>query len=350
MATIILTGGGSAGHVTPHLAILPYLKNDFDKIYYIGSKNGIEKNIIENIGIPYYPITTAKLIRKFNGKNFLIPFKVLTGINEAGKILDKLKPNVIFSKGGYVSVPVVMAAKKRKIPIVSHESDYSIGLANKIAAKYSKRVLTSFPDTAKEIKKGEFVGSPIRKNLIIKPNKELYAQFGFKGDKPILLIIGGSQGSKAINDIVRQSINDLLKDFDIIHICGKGNLDCEINKKGYFQVEYMNNIENAFTVASVCVSRAGSNSIFELASLKKPCVLIPLPKGISRGDQTQNALYFEKLGLASVLQQESLTSTSLITQIYAAYRNNDILQKNFAKNPVKDASRIISRILADSAQ
>ena len=224
MATIILTGGGTAGHVTPHLAILPYVKNDFDKIYYIGSKNGIERDIIEKENIPYYPVSCAKLNRSLDAKNFIMPFKVVSGIIQAGKILDKLKPDVIFSKGGYVSVPTVLAAKKRGIPVIAHESDYSIGLANRITSRYCKKVLTSFPETAKQIKNGEFVGPPIRKCLFNVVKKQAYADFGFSGQKPVLLITGGSQGAKTINSVVREALNDLLPKFDVIHICGKNNL------------------------------------------------------------------------------------------------------------------------------
>lgn len=349
MATIILTGGGSAGHCIPHLAILPYLKNNFDKIYYVGSENGIEKEIINRTDIPYYSVSCQKLNRKFSLKNFLIPFNVYKGIRQAGKIIDELKPDVIFSKGGYVSVPLVLAAKKRKIPILSHESDYTPGLANKITSKYCKKVFTSFPETAKQIKNGLYVGAPIRSGLNA-PKKKALEMFGFSGTKPVLLITGGSQGAKVINKVVRQSLDELLKKYDVIHICGKNNLDESIVKKGYYQTEYMHKIENAFSIASVCISRAGSNALFELLSLKIPCVLIPLPKGTSRGDQVLNAEYFQKQGLVSVLPQNALTKDSLIFNVNAVYNNKNNLIKNFGKYPVVDKSRQISRLIADQVK
>lgn len=349
MATLILTGGGTAGHCTPNLALLPYLKNDFDKIYYIGSKYGIEKQIIENTDLEYFSINCAKLDRVKKLKNFSIPLKVFSGIVQAGKILDKIKPDVVFSKGGYVSVPTVIAAAKRKIPVISHESDYTIGLANKISTKLSKKVLTSFPDTAKSIKNGEYVGSPLRKSLFNVSKKEALSLFGFSGNKPILLITGGSQGAKTINTAVRNALEQLLPKYDVIHICGKNNLTEQKTPKGYFQTEYMNKIENAFAVSSVCVSRAGSNTLFELMSLKIPTVLIPLPKSASRGDQLLNANYFQKLGLVSVLPQEALSSESLTFAINSIYANRLNLMKNFEKFPIKDASRQISRIIADFA-
>lgn len=347
MATIVLTGGGTAGHCIPHIAILPYIKNNFDEIYYIGSEDGIEKNIITNAKIPYFAIPCAKFNRSITAKNLIMPIKVASGIIRAGKILDKLKPDVVFSKGGYVSVPTVIAAKKRKIPVIAHESDLTMGLANKITSKYCKKILTSFPETAKTVKNGEYVGSPIRKSIYSANKAEALKVFGFSGNKPIILITGGSQGSQTINKAVRDALPELLPKFDIIHICGKNNLVDSLTAKGYYQVEFLNKIENAFSCASVCVTRAGSNTLFELLSLKIPCVLIPLPKGNSRGDQVLNAAYFQKKGLVSVLPQENLTSDSLAFTINSIHANRVNISSNFEKYPVKDASRLISRILAD---
>ena len=347
MATIVLTGGGSAGHCIPHLAVLPYLKNTFNNIYYIGSKDGIEKNIIETAKIPYYEIPCAKLERRICAKNIKMPFTVLSGIKEAGKILDKLKPDVIFSKGGYVSLPTVIAAKKRNIPVITHESDYTVGLANKIISRYCQKVLTSFPETASQIKNGEYVGSPIRNSIFSATRNDGLAFFGFGGKKPIILFIGGSLGARTVNETVFKAVPQLIKKYDIIHICGKGNVNTELKKKGYYQAEYINKMENAFACADVCVSRAGSNALFELMALKKPTLLIPLPKGVSRGDQVLNAAYFEKNGMAEVLQQSSLTEKSIICAVNSVYNNRQTLISNMSAAPVTDKSRQISRILAD---
>ncbi len=348
MATIILTGGGTAGHCTPHLAILPYIKNDFDKIYYIGSENGIEKNIVSQTGIPYFAIPCAKLNRKLCLSNLTLPFKIIKGINKAGKLIDKLKPDIIFSKGGYVSLPTVIAANKRKIPIIAHESDLTPGIANKISSKYCKKVLTSFPQTAKYFINGEYIGSPIRKSIFNTNTIESLKSFGFSNSKPILLITGGSQGAETLNDITQKTLNQLLERFNVIHICGKGKIKQEEKHKGYFQTEYMNKIENAFNVCDICVTRAGSNTVFELLSLKKPCLLIPLPKGNSRGDQVDNAKYFQKQGLVNVLEQDVLTPESFLYNVNALYDGRKNLLKNLEKHPVKDCSRQISRIIADT--
>ena len=348
MAKIILTGGGTAGHVTPHLAILPYIKKDFNSIYYIGSENGIEKSIITNANLPYYSVPCAKLKRSFSLDNFALPIKLILGYIKAGKIIDMLKPDVIFSKGGYVSVPTILAAKKRKIPIIAHESDYTIGLANKLTAKYCKKVLTSFKETASTINNGQYVGPPIRKSLFLPKTEQNLKYFGFSGNKPILLVTGGSQGAMAINNAVRNALSELLPKFDIIHICGKGNLANNIKHNGYFQAEYLTNIELAFSVCSVCISRAGSNTVFELLALKIPTILIPLPKGNSRGDQVLNAEYFQKLGLVSVLPQNILTTNSLVYAVNATYANRHNLKRNLEKENITDSSRQISRLLIES--
>lgn len=349
MRTIILTGGGTAGHCTPNLALYPYLKNDFENIVYIGSNNGIEKNIISKTDIPYYSVPCEKFNRNNIIKNIKMPLKVIKGIIEAEKIIDKVKPNVIFSKGGYVSIPTVIAGSLRKIPVITHESDYSLGLANKISAKYSKKLLTSFPETAKTIKNGEFVGPPIRSSLFNVSKQEALNFFKFDDKKPILLVTGGSQGAKIINDTLRKALPGLLPKFNIIHICGKGNLSEENNNVGYFQVEYLDKMEYALSVASVCVSRSGSNTLFELMCLKIPCVLIPLPAGTSRGDQVQNAHYFQKKGLTNVLEQNVLTPDSLTFAIQATYSNRFNILRNFENFPIKDSSRQIARIISDYA-
>lgn len=349
MATIVLTGGGTAGHCTPNIALLPYLKKDFDRIVYIGSENGIEKEIVKNANLEYFGVPCTKLKRGEIIKNLSIPFTLTHGIIKAGKILDKIKPDVVFSKGGFVSLPTVISAYRRKIPVISHESDFTVGLANKISARLSKKVLTSFPETAKTLKNGEFVGPPLRKEIFNSNKAESLKNFGFNGRKPILLVTGGSQGAKILNQTIRSALPYLLPKFDVLHICGKNNLIEEKTPHGYIQTEYVNNMEDALSIASVCVSRAGSNTLFELMSLKIPCVLIPLPKGTSRGDQILNANYFEKLGLACVVRQESLSEKSLFLAINSAYSNRLNFLRNFENYPIKDSSRQITRIIADHA-
>lgn len=350
MPSIILTGGGTAGHCIPHLAILPYLKEYFDHIYYIGSDYGIERQIIEKNNIPYFSIPCSKLIRKFTVKNLKIPYTTIKGIVEAKKILTEIKPDVVFSKGGYVALPVVIASKLNKLPVVAHESDLTLGLSNKISARFCNTLLTSFPETANGIKNGKYVGPPIRNNLKKKATPSRYAKFGFTGERPIILVVGGSSGAKIINDTVRLALDELTQSFDIIHICGKGNLQKDVNNNHYYQCEFLDEIEIAFAVSTICISRAGSNSLFELMSLQKPTLLIPLPKEISRGDQILNAQYFQKLGLANVLEQEKLTKDNLVNSVNNLYENKNAFIKNFKKHPITNSSETIAKILIDLAK
>ncbi len=348
MLKIVLTGGGTAGHVIPNVSLLPYLKDKFNKVYYIGSEKGLEKEIISNTDVKFYSVPVVKLERKLTAKNLLIPFKLFKSIKKAGKILDEISPNVIFSKGGYVALPTVIAAKKRRIPVVSHESDLTVGLANKISAPFSKLVLTSFEETAHTLKNGKFVGPPLRKfnNYSLE-----YAQkfFGFKEQKPILLIMGGSLGAKVINENTSSILKDLLKKFNVIHLTRKNN-DFYFKHNGYFQKEFLKEIDVAFSCSDVCVTRAGSNALFELLNRKIPCLVIPLPKTNSRGDQIKNAEYFSYKGAIKTLKQEELSPSVLYNEIENLYENRE-KYKNALKNfPVKNSCGQIAEILFELAE
>lgn len=303
---IALVGGGTAGHITPNIALMEELKKRNYEIIYIGSKGGMEEGIMEKLNIPFFGITTDKLRRYFDIKNLMIPFNVLKGLSEARKILKEQKVDIIFSKGGYVAVPVVIAASRMNIPIISHEADITPGLANRIASPHSKVICCNFEETAKIFgKKGVHTGSPIRKS-ILNGNKDKALEFlRFKNNKPIMFITGGSLGSKYINDLIRRNLDSLLVSFNIVHQCGKGHLDESIKRDGYRQYEIIDdNLADIFAAADLIISRAGANIIFELLALKKPNLLIPLSKKASRGDQILNANSFEKKGYSVVLTEE----------------------------------------------
>ena len=293
MKRIVLTGGGTAGHVTPCIAMLPALKKEGYDIHYIGSYKGIERKLIKEYDIPYYGISSGKLRRYLDLKNFTDPFKVLKGYFEAYKILKKIKPDILFSKGGFVTVPVVLAAKRCKIPIIIHESDMTPGLANKIAIPAAQKVCVNFPETINHIpqKKAVLTGTPIRKELF-SGNKIKGLDFcGFTANKPVIMVIGGSSGSKVINDVIRGMLPTLLRDFQVVHLCGKGNLDPKLdNLEGYAQFEYIKKeLSDLFAAANLVISRAGANAICEILALKIPNILIPLSLKASRGDQILNA-------------------------------------------------------------
>lgn len=319
MKRIVLTGGGTAGHVTPCIALLPELKKEGFEIHYIGSYNGIERKLIEEYNVPYHGISSGKLRRYFDPKNFTDPFKVVKGYFEAGKLMKQLKPDIVFSKGGFVTVPVVMAAKKHKIPVIIHESDMTPGLANKLAIPSATKVCANFPETIKYLpsEKAVLTGTPIRKELF-SGNKIQGLDFcGFTANKPVILIIGGSSGSRAINEVVRGMLPTLLREYQVIHLCGKGNLDEGLNKtSGYVQFEYIKDeLSNLMAAADLIISRAGANAICEILALRKPNILIPLSAAASRGDQLLNAESFENQGYSYVLKEEDLSLSSLLSAI-----------------------------------
>ena len=325
MKRIILTGGGTAGHVTPNIALIPRLRELGYDIQYIGSYNGIEKDLIEPFGIPYHGISSGKLRRYFSVQNFTDPFRVVKGFGEARKLIKDLKPDVIFSKGGFVSVPVVLAGKRCKVPVIIHESDMTPGLANKIAIPSASKVCCNFPETLGSLPEGKAVltGSPIRQELLSGNKIAALDLCGFTADKPVILVIGGSLGSVVVNNAVRQSLPELLKDFQIIHLCGKGKVDDSLkDTKGYCQFEYIKSeLRDIFALADIVISRAGANAICELLALRKPNLLIPLSAKASRGDQILNARSFERQGFSMVLEEEELSEETLVSSVHTLYEN-----------------------------
>ncbi|MFR9239833.1 MAG: undecaprenyldiphospho-muramoylpentapeptide beta-N-acetylglucosaminyltransferase [Clostridium baratii] len=349
---IIMTGGGTAGHVTPNLALVPSLQEEGFEIKYIGSKDGIEKEIITSNNIPYYGISSGKLRRYFDIKNFTDPFKVIKGIHEARKILSKEKPDVIFSKGGFVTVPVVIAASMKKIPVIAHESDITPGLANKLASPFCDKLCVTFRESLQFVKnnKGVLTGSPIRKEILSGSKIKGKEICGFKNDKDIILIMGGSLGSKVINDNIRKNIDNILKDNNIIHICGKGNIDESLKKlDGYKQFEYVSDeLKDLMQSADYIISRAGANSIFEFLALKKPTLLIPLSKNASRGDQILNANSFEKEGFSLVMQEEELQEKGILDGIKMLKESKQDLIKNMNESKLNDGVKEIINVIKSS--
>ncbi|MBU3132199.1 undecaprenyldiphospho-muramoylpentapeptide beta-N-acetylglucosaminyltransferase [Clostridium gasigenes] len=347
---IIMTGGGTAGHVTPNLALTPKLKENGFEIKYIGSVLGIEKEIIKDAKIPYYEISSGKLRRYFDMKNFSDPFKVMKGVFQASKILSKEKPDIIFSKGGFVAVPVVIAASMKKIPVVSHESDLTPGLANKLSAPFCKKLCVTFRESLNYIKdgKGVLTGTPIRREILEGSKIKGKQICGFKDNKDILLVIGGSLGAKSINDEVRRNIKEILKEFNVIHICGRGNLDKECEKiNGYRQFEYVKeDLPHLLQTADFIISRAGANVIFELLVLRKPTLLIPLSRKISRGDQILNANSFEKEGFSLVLDEDVMMESDLLMIKLAELKEKkDILIENMQNSKLKNGVDEIIKVI-----
>lgn len=340
MKRIILTGGGTAGHVTPNIALLPRLRELQYDIHYIGSYDGIEKQLIGDTSIPYYGISSGKLRRYFDLKNFSDPFKVLKGYGEAKKLIKQLKPDLVFSKGGFVSVPVVLAAKHYKVPVVLHESDMTPGLANKLCLSSASKICCNFPETLSHLPAGKAIlsGSPIRQELLNGSRKRALDFTGLEDNKPVIMIIGGSLGSAVVNAAIRSILPKLLETFQVIHLCGQGKMDDSLKHiKGYLQYEYIKKeLPDLFALSDLVISRAGANAICELAALRKPNLLIPLSANASRGDQILNARSFEKQGFSLVLEEEALKDEVLLKAILDLYQNRESYVKAMSKSQLSD--------------
>ncbi|MGP1349921.1 MAG: undecaprenyldiphospho-muramoylpentapeptide beta-N-acetylglucosaminyltransferase [Stomatobaculum sp.] len=350
MKKIILTGGGTAGHVTPNIALLPKLREAGFDILYIGSYEGIEKRLIEREGIAYRGISSGKLRRYFDLKNFTDPFRVLKGFGEAFRIIRDFHPDVVFSKGGYVSVPVVKAAQRHHIPVIIHESDITPGLANRLSYSSATKICCNFPETLQYLprRKAVLTGSPIRAELLNGSRAHGLSLTGLPPEKPVLLVIGGSLGSRTVNDAIRAALPELLSEFSVLHLCGKGNIDVTLNSTaGYLQFEYVSEeLKDYFALADLMVSRAGANSICEILALRRPNVLIPLSDRASRGDQVLNAHSFEAQGYSCVLREEALRSETLLSAVRDTWTNRrryiDAMMKSSAGNGVDAVFRLIA--------
>lgn len=323
---IVLTGGGTAGHVTPNIALIHVLQPEGWQIDYIGSVDGVEKGMIKAMDIPYHGIHSGKLRRYFSWKNFIDPLKILLGIIQAYWVLHRLKPEVVFSKGGFVAFPVVVGAWLHRIPIIAHESDMTPGLANRLSFPFATKIALTFEAAKKHIKdqaKVVVTGTPIRQALLEGQKDKGLALCGFSDDKPCLLIVGGSQGANALNACVRQSLSFLCEHYQLIHLCGRGKVDPSLeNRPDYCQFDYVTEeLPHLLAASELVVSRAGANALYELLVLQKPHVLIPLSAQVSRGDQVQNARYFEQQGISVVIREEALTQETLLAAI------NDVEQR-----------------------
>lgn len=348
MRTIVFTGGGTLGHCLPSLSLLPYLNKAFDRFVYVGSKTGPEREAVKCI-MEYMPITTTKLIRGFNVRNLTIPFKLITAVSEAKSILEIVRPSVVFSKGGFVSVPVAIAAKKLGIPLVVHESDLTLGLANRIAAKRADVVCTSFSSTCENLDNGIYTGPPIRDEIFVNKRFEAQKLFCLPLKKPVLLVMGGSQGAKSINDFLLSNLNEILKTYEVLHICGSGHTT-NVNKVGYRQVAFLKDMALAYSISDICVSRCGSNSAFELLSRNIPTLFIPLPKGNSRGDQVENARYFQLKGVSKTLEEQNLRLDSFLENLNLLWKNKAEYSARMRALNLKDGAKEIAKTILDRAK
>ena len=346
MKTIILTGGGTAGHVQPNLALVPELKKAGYDVAYVGQSGGIEQRLVEEAGLPFYGIAAGKLRRYLSLRNLTDIGRTLKGISQAKKILRLLRPSVVFSKGGFVTVPVTLAARMRGVPVVIHESDLTPGLANRLAAPFAKTVCTSWPETPLS-RKSVYTSAPIRAELLAGDREKGLKFLGFSGSKPVLLVMGGSTGAASVNALIREIKGELVKSFDVSHICGKGLVDETAKAAGYRQLEYVGGeLADVYAATDFCVSRSGAGAVFELTALSIPALFVPLPKSVSRGDQILNAASAKKRGLCAVVDEAGLSSGGLLDAINGAWARRDEMKGCLSASKA-DQSAVIQKILLE---
>lgn len=351
MKKIVLTGGGTLGHVTPHLSLIPHLQQAGYEVHYIGTEKGMEAAKIRTVpGVTYHAVQSGKLRRYFSWQNFIDPFKVIAGAFQSAALMGKIKPDVVFSKGGFVAVPVVFGAWIHRIPVVCHESDLTPGLANKLCAPFARRIATTFPECASALgAKAEMTGTPLRPELFSGSRARGLSLLKFDGSKPILMMMGGSSGAQAVNKALREALPRLTEKFDVAHICGKGNLDESLkDQPGYTQVEFMDaELPDALACADLVLSRAGSNALCEFQALCKPMLLVPYPKGASRGDQILNAQSLQKRGLCHVLMQEDMTADTLTDALNAVWADRERLTDALKAAPPADGTRRVLEMIEE---
>ncbi len=351
MKKIVLTGGGTLGHVTPHLALIPRLKEAGYEIHYIGTENGMEAPKMRSVeGISYHAVKSGKLRRYHDWKNFTDPFRVIAGAFQSARLMGKIRPDVVFSKGGFVAVPVVFGAWLHRIPVLCHESDLTPGLANKLCKPFATRFATTFPECADALgKKAEMTGTPLRPELFRGSREKGLALAGFEGQKPVLLMMGGSSGAQSVNACLREALPRLTGEFDIIHICGKGNLDPSLDgTPGYRQIEFLDaDLPDVLACTDLVLSRAGANALCEFQALGRPMLLIPYPKGASRGDQILNAKSLEKRGLCRVLLQENMTADTLTEAIKGTWEDREALSEALKNAPPADGTQRVLEMIQE---
>ena len=351
MKKIVLTGGGTLGHVTPHLSLIPHLQKAGYEIHYIGTEKGMEAEKIRSVpGVTYHAVKSGKLRRYFDWKNFTDPFRVLAGMIQSAALMGKIKPDVVFSKGGFVAVPVVFGAWLNRIPVLCHESDLTPGLANKLCKPFAKRFATTFPECAAALgDKAEMTGTPLRPELFRGSRAKGLSLLKFDGTKPVLMMMGGSSGAQAVNAALRAALPEITKEFDVAHICGKGNLDESLKSvTGYTQVEFLDaDLPDALAACDLVLSRAGANALCEFQALAKPLLLVPYPKGASRGDQILNAQSLEKRGLCRVLLQENMTAATLTEALLSTWADREQLTAAVKAAPPADGTMRVLELIEE---
>jgi UDP-N-acetylglucosamine--N-acetylmuramyl-(pentapeptide) pyrophosphoryl-undecaprenol N-acetylglucosamine transferase len=346
---ILFTGGGSAGHVTPNIALIERARSEGWECVYVGSRAGIEKEIVEPLEIPYYPIASGKLRRYFDWQNFIDPFYILVGIIQSLFICLRDRPDVVFSKGGFVAVPIVVAAWLCRVPVICHESDVTPGLANKICFPFARNICVNFEQTRQYLPAGKVIvtGTPVRKSLLNGDRLRGLKYLGITDEKPVLLVFGGSLGAKAINEQVRQVVDRVTGQFVLVHVTGAGNEDKSFRETpGYLQIEFLvDEFGDVLAAADIVIARAGANSIYELLITRKPHILIPLSAAASRGDQLVNARVFAEAGYSRVIDEDVLDNELFIKEVEDVFANRAIIAARLEEFDIQDSTTVIVNLI-----
>ena len=349
---VFLTGGGTAGHVTPNLALVPLLSQKGYRIGYIGRKNSIEEQLAKGAALPFYPIHAGRLHRDFNLENWVSPLQSLWGTAQAARLIRREQPAVILCKGGFVSVPVALAGHMQGVPVILHESDMTPGLANRLCLPAADVVCTGFEETLGYLphKKAIYTGTPVRGELLGGSAEEGRRITGLQGRRPVVLIMGGSSGAGAINAVVGPGAAYLTERYQIVHLCGRKQVQgCE-PRRGYFPMAYAGKeLPHLYALADIVVSRAGANALAEILLLKKPNILIPLPKAVSRGDQILNATSFAGKGYSYVLPQEELTVKRLRQALDQVYAEREGYRRAMINSKGSEAAKAVLRVIERAA-
>lgn len=351
----LFTGGGTAGHVVPALPVAQALRSAGHSVYWAGSRSGLEERLTADQVDGYHGLAAGKLRRYWSWQNLRDAFAVLLGIVQALRLVHRLQPDVVFSKGGFVSFPVVLAAWLKGIPVIAHESDRTAGLANRLAYPFLKGLCTNFPEAPPGFT-GTVVhtGTPLRAALQVGDGEQgrafLYPADASAGGFPVLLITGGSLGADALNSAVRDALPELLQRYRVAHVCGPGKCPPEPWAQGYRPLEFVGEAwGDVLAAADLVVSRAGANALFELLELGKPTLFVPLSRAASRGDQIENAAYAQALGLAQVRSEETLTGAVLAADVDALAAAAPQLRDALARLERPDACRLIVSMLLNCA-
>lgn len=335
---MVFTGGGTGGHILPNLAIIDELSKIEPglNVSYIGLENGLEEKLVIARGVHFYGIPAGKLRRYLSLENITDVGRTLMGVAQAWRILRRIRPQLVFAKGGFVSVPVVAAARMLKIPVWLHESDFSPGLSNKICARFADKIFLSFPESVHFFpgRVTSVVGNPIRTKILDGTRQRGFALTGFSPKKPVVLIMGGSTGATALNMLVASTLQSLLRKAQVVHITGPGKegvsprLLTRSQLAAYKSFSFLHDeLADIYAIADVVVSRAGSGSIFEVLAWHRPFIAIPLPRSASRGDQIENARSCEAEGTAQVLDQDGLTPEHFVESVISLLEDEEARAK-----------------------